>query len=84
MIDRTTKLLLAAIGVGVWALVFRPAPSEAARLDFIHDDLASANDRLKSIDMQLMNTNARLKSVDEQLSSIDGSLLDINNRQLTR
>jgi hypothetical protein len=46
--------------------------------------LGNVASRAADIAMQLTTTNARLKSIDEQLSSIDGSLLNINDRQLAR
>jgi hypothetical protein len=54
--DRTTKLLLAAIAVGVWALVLKPAPADHRDvLDNIDRNIAAAVDALSRIEGDLSN-----------------------------
>jgi hypothetical protein len=63
--DRTTKLLLGAIALGLWANAILPT----ARADDSSSLLRSIDSRLNSINSLLQS---RLSSIENRLSSIDG------------
>ena len=63
MIDRTTKLLLAVVALGLWAHVvvqFRPTPALAGEFDYV---LLNLDAKLQSIDLILQNiANGRCRN----------------------
>jgi hypothetical protein len=70
--DRTTKVLLAAIALGLWANAVWPT----ARADDSSSLLRSIDSRLSSIDSSLRShlstIESHLSTVESRLSSIDG------------
>jgi hypothetical protein len=70
--DRTTKVLLAAIALGLWANAVFPA----AHADDSSSTLRSIDSRLSSINSTLNSVNStlqsRLSAIESKLGSIDG------------
>jgi hypothetical protein len=70
--DRTTKVLLAAIALGLWANAVLPtarADDSSSLLRSIDNRLGSLNSTLNSINSTLQS---RLSAIESKLGSIDG------------
>jgi hypothetical protein len=63
MIDRTTKLLLAAIALGVWVVAFKGPVVEANVLRDIESHTSATVTKLADMDNRLMNIESDISQI---------------------